>query len=83
MYLIGRKIINFVNKETGEAVTFVKLWGCVNADPDKNEKGLVIEELRMSLTKFSDCNVDSLIGEKCNVKVNYNKYGKVDSIQKI
>lgn len=84
MVIISANKIEFMgtDKRTGEAqkVEFYKCFAI--SEPWKNELGVHVEEFNLGVKKAEELGLGVLVSNKVNVRLLYNKYGKVETIIK-
>lgn len=71
MTVVGKKLDNFQDKDTGRIIEYAKIFVTY---PDVKTTGLVTEALSVKPELLQGLNIGD------NINVSYNKYGKVQDI---
>lgn len=74
MIVLGKKLGSFKDKETGKVIEYGKVFVISDDTGDEDLDGQACEALTIKPSMIDDFSVGD------NIKLSYNKWGKVDSI---
>lgn len=77
--VIGYQHTSFVTKDTKETISGINLW--FGEDITKNGNGCKVERVFLSQRVLEAEDYIPVVGEE--IRISYNRYGKVDSIKAV